>query len=345
MRKKRITIKDVAFKAGVSYQTVSRVLNGSPSVLPETRAKIEQVMKDLNYSPDPIARGLARRQSYTLGIIIATYTGYCCSLMLEGAEEYAREQGYNIVVSGTETHASAEPYNSLLLARQRIEGLLIIYHGSAKDNYRLLANIPADIPIITNGYALDQENIQAIRVDSYKAAVEVTEYLIHDGHRTVAMLTGPRRAYEVEERVQGFFHAHHAAGLEVDEELFSRGDWTIESGYHAMREILEKGKTFTALFAHNDRMAFGAMKALEESGLKVPDDVSIIGFNNHPLSQFSSPMLSTVNYPAMALGQICTDKLIKRVAGTPAEEIVLTEREQRALEPQLIIRDSCRSFN
>jgi LacI family transcriptional regulator len=113
--KKRVTIKDVASEAGVSYQTVSRVINNNASVLPETRKRIKQIIKDLDYSPDPMARGLAGGNSHTLGVIIATFTGYICSLILEGSEEYARKKGYNIVISGRETHSSEEPYNSLML--------------------------------------------------------------------------------------------------------------------------------------------------------------------------------------------------------------------------------------
>ena len=310
---KKPTIKDVAALAGVSYQTVSRVLNNKSEVRPETKQRVLEAIDELNYSPDPLARSLVGQNSYTIGVIIATYTGYTCNLILKGVDAYVRSKGYNLVILGTETQSSAEPDASILLGKQRLEGLMVIYHGSQDDPHRLLLDIPASLPVVSTGYLVERPEAKVIHIDTYDGAKEITEHLVSLGHASIATILGPPNTSEVIRRQKAFTDVLASNKLIYDEELVEHGNWTMESGYRAMKEILGTGKEFSAVFVHNDRMAFGAIRALHEAGLQVPEDVSVAGFNNHPLATYSTPAISTVSYPAEALGHYSAELLLSLI--------------------------------
>lgn len=336
---KKPTIKDVAALAGVSYQTVSRVLNNKSEVRPETKQRILEAIDTLNYSPDPLARSLVGQNSFTIGVIIATYTGYTCNLILKGVDAYVRSKGYNLVILGTETQSSAEPDASILLGKQRLEGLMVIYHGSQDDPHRLLLNIPSSLPVVSTGYLVEKPDAKVIHLDTYDGAKAVTEHLVALGHTSIATILGPAKTSEVIRRLKGFTDVLTAHNLSMDQDLVAHGNWTMESGYKAMNQILSTSKSFSAIFVHNDQMAFGAIRALKEVGLRVPEDVSVAGFNNHPLSTFSIPAITTVSYPAEELGRYGAELLLSMLEPTikpikPPLEQHLYVRESTAFVSQ-----------
>jgi LacI family transcriptional regulator len=316
---KKTTIKDVASLANVSYQTVSRVMNNKPEVHPATQARVLEAMKELNYRPDPVARSLVSRNSYTIGVVIATYTGHTCSLILQSADDYVRSQGYNLVILGTETHSSAEPDAGLLLSKQRLQGLLVIYHGAQDDPHKLLLDVPPELPIVSTGYIVDSPQARVIQINTYNGARDAIEYLISLGHRKFATVLGPSNTSEVRNRFNGFKDTLDRHELSFDPACLAAGDWSIESGYNAMKQILKKSRDFTGLFAHGDRMAIGAIRALWEAGLRVPQDVSVIGFNNEPNAKYSIPSLTTISYPAEELGFYSAKTLFSMIRKTKSE--------------------------
>ncbi len=341
MPKKRPNIRDVAAKAGASRQTVSRVLTNSARVRETTRSRVLGAIETLAFSPDPVATSLATNRSYVLGIIVATFTGNAMSRVLEGADIYALQQGYQIMISGEEHRSRSEPLNLPLIRRQRIEGILIMYHGSKNDHYTILKEIPRSIPVVTTGYAFDQKNILAVRVNSRRGAAMATRHLIGLGHRSIAMITGAAGAYETVERNTGFKEAMRQAGVPWDSSLVVEGDWFVRSGYTAAQHLVAEKRTFSAVFAHSDRMALGCISVLIEHGLRVPEDVAVVGFNDFSISEYTNPPLTTVHYPGYELGALCAKLLIARCQGQRHPERNLSRAERASLKPYLVVRRSC----
>jgi LacI family transcriptional regulator len=340
---KKTTIKDVAQLAGVSYQTVSRVINHKKEVSPATASIVRKAMKTLNYTPDPLARSLVGKNSHTIGVVISTYTGHTCNLILQSADRVVRSYGYNLVIVGTETHSSAEPITGNELTRQRLEGLLVIYHGAVDDPHTLLSTVSPDIPVVSTGYEIDRPEAKIIQVNTYEGARIATEYLLSKGHTKIATITGSPKASEMHQRKSGFLDTLKSHEVAFNPTLEVSGEWSIESGYKAMLTLLNQKKEFTAVFTHNDDMAFGAIRALKENGFEVPRDVSVIGFDNNPLSKCSIPSLTTVSYPAAELGAYSASLLVWMVRSHLHPSLSLKPPQKPKLEMELIVRESTAS--
>jgi LacI family transcriptional regulator len=339
-RQRSTTIKDVAAAAGVSYQTVSRVLNNKGEVRPETQRRVLDAVNALKYTPDPVARSLVGRNSFTIGVVIATFTGHTCNLTLQSSERYFRALGYNLVIVGTETHSSAEPDAGLLLSRQRLEGLLVIYHGAQDDPHRLLQDVPPDIPIVSTGYLVERPDARVIQIDTRDGAILAMRHLLEIGHRRIATITGSPRASEANQRLDGYRAVLEENGLVASDDLIAHGDWSIAGGFRAAQELLSRRSTrFSALFVQNDSMALGAMRAIHEAGLRVPTDISIVGFDDAPTSACSIPSITTVSYPAAELGEYAAELLYSMIQQR-GESGVPHEQRSPPLRMQLVVRES-----
>lgn len=330
-----VTMRDVAHRAGVSIKTVSRVVNEAADIADLTRQRVIAAINELGYQPNAIARSLVSRRTYVLGILTADFSDYTHARIIEGAEAEAREQGYLMVVSSAEHSLSGEPLRSPLLGQHRFEGLFIVYHGTDQDTHEMFEQISPDLPIVTIGYASKRKNTITIGVTNFEGAYEATRHLLTLGHRQIAHITGPANMYECQERQRGYSEALQAAGLVPAEALLASGDWSDASGYQAAQCLLDRRLGFTALFAQNDRMALGAMRALYNAGRHIPQDVAVIGFDDIPAAPYFTPPLTTVFQPTYDLGRLGISLLIDRINGQPN----LTQPVR--LATQLIIRDSC----
>lgn len=334
-KRARTTIEDVAAMAGVSRQTVSRVLNRRGSVAAETRTAVLAAIKALDYLPNASARSLASRRSYVLGILSARLSDYTHARIIEGAEAEAREKGYLTFVSGTKHSPLGEPLSSPLLSQQHVEGVLIVYHGAQVDTRGIFKDIPLGLPIVTIGYAADHEGVVSCGIAGSEAARQATTHLLKLGHRRIAHITGPRDMFDSQERLLGYREALQEAAIPVDETLIAVGDWSSASGYHRTLELLERGSGFSGLFCQNDVMAMGALQALRERGIDVPTEVAVVGFDDIPLAPYSAPPLTTVHHPLLEIGQTSARVLIDLIEGRPppARPILL--------EAGLVVRRSC----
>lgn len=335
MKRKRATIEDVAALAGISRQTVSRVLNDRGKVADETHARVLAAIQELDYRPDATARGLASRRTYILGIVTADFSDYTHARVIEGAEAEAREHGYLTFVSGAEHGPDGEPLRSSLLSQHRAEGLLIVYHGSNRDSHVIFKDIPGDLPVVTVGYAQNRENVVTVGIANYQAARQATEHLLGLGHRHVAHITGPPKMYESQERRLGYTDALQEAGITPEDSWVAAGDWSSTSGYRATLKLLDRRPGFTALFAQNDRMAMGVLQALHERGLRVPQDVAVVGFDDIPSTPYFAPPLTTIHHPSYEVGRTSARLLIGMINGRPVPSTPIR------LETRLIIRRSC----
>ena len=301
-----MTIRDVANRAGVSHQTVSRVINNSERVNPETRLLVEAAIAELGYQPNAIARFMAQGRTHTLACISPNLTDYTLASLIEGAESEARRQGYFVISASAPDANTVAQLVQQLVDSQRTEGLLAI-NPYIDDRFKVL---PPDVPTMLIGAVARDPKHGSVALDEELAGRQATEYLLGLGHRRIAHITGPLVEDCSKERLQGHQLALQAAGISPDPSLVIEGDWSATSGDEAVRKWLEAGTTFTAMFAQNDRMAVGAIRALREAGLRVPGDVSVMGFDDMPLASYFDPALTTVRQDIFNIGREAARHLI-----------------------------------
>ncbi|MDH7485874.1 MAG: LacI family DNA-binding transcriptional regulator [Anaerolineae bacterium] len=330
-----VTIRDVAAAAGVSYQTVSRVINRRPDVAEETRRRVWQVIEELGYQPSAIARSLVSKRTHTLGLITADFSDYFFTQVIVGAEAEARKQGYFFMLCSTERNPDDEPEYFRLLTERQVDGILFARPSTEEDSRHILSLLRAEVPLVTTAYWLPGEKLTVVDVDNVDGGRQATECLIELGHRQIGMITGPAGWKSVNDRSEGYRLALERAGIPFDASFIEYGDWSYQSGYEAMRRLLQKAPPITALFAQNDRMAIGAMRALSEAGRRIPDDMAVIGYDDIPAAAYCHPSLTTIRQPMQQVGEIATRLLIELI-NDPA-----TERKEVLLKTELIRRETC----
>ncbi len=334
---KRHTIRDVAAAAGVSYQTVSRVINDRPDVAEETRQRVQQVIEELGYQPSAVARGLASKQTHTLGLITEDFSDYFFTQVIVGAEAEARKQGYYFILSSTERNPDDEPEYLRLLTEREVDGILFARPSTERDNQHIRALIHRGVPMVTTAYIVPGERLMVVDIDNVDGALRATHCLIQGSHRQIGMIAGPPNWKSVQDRVQGYQLALEGAGIAYDESCVVRGDWSYKGGYAAMQQLLARCPQLTGLFSQNDRMAIGAMRALREAGRRIPDDMAIVGYDDIPPASYCFPPLTTVRQPMQEVGRLATRLLIQLVHDPQME------RKETLLKPRLIRRATCGS--
>lgn len=333
------TINDVARVAGVSRQTVSRVLNGGFRVAPETFSQVSSAIAELGYRPNAVARSFVTRRTHTILVITERFAGTISGRILEGIESYCRSNGYNVLLSGCRHSDNGEPLEAPELNTQRAEGIIIRYAGASNDSYDVLNSIPSDTPIVTAGYGIGRSNVFPVATDNTVPAAAGLNYLIDKGHRRIALVEGPVQRRDTEERHRGCRLAAESSSRDVELFVESSPGWAASDGYKAVSRLLDTDKRFSAVFTHSDDMAIGAIRALHDRGLHVPSDVAVMGFNDMPSARYILPSLTTIRNPAFEGGQLFAKACIRLIEGTPEEDVLLPE-EQAPLSFSVISRES-----
>ena len=324
------TLRDVARLAGVSHQTVSRVINGSTDVLPETRAIVEAAIEQMGYRPNAIARSMARGQTHTLACISPNLTDYTFASVIEGAEVEARQHEYFMLSSSAADPQAFQELVNELVGHRRVDGLIVINPYSDE---RFL-HLPENFPVVFVGARSHEKEICSVSLDDEKVAYEATRHLISLGHTNIALVTGPMEEDCSQDRAEGYRRALQEAGIAYDESKVLEGDWSASSGQRALLSFVESGNIPTAIFAQNDRMAMGVMHAARDANLKVPSQLAVIGVDDMPLSSYFDPPLTTMQQDMPLIGQEATRMLLELIQKkTPAV------RELK-LSAQLVIRQS-----
>ncbi|MCX6502033.1 MAG: LacI family DNA-binding transcriptional regulator [Microbacterium sp.] len=324
---RRPSIRDVARLAGVSHQTVSRVMNNHPSIRPGTRDRVQQVMTELQYRPNRAARALVTSRSQTIGILSSSSTEYGPASSIAAIEAAARSRGYWVSTANIEPREPESITDGIAhLMAQSVEGLVVI--APQVRVFRVLAAQHLDIPYVTlQSTGLDEQH--ALSVDQSAGARLATRHLISLGHRDIYHLAGPQDWIEAEARMRGFLEEMGANDIPTTAPIL--GDWTAEFGYYAGREML-RVPDFTAVFSSNDQMALGLMHAIRDEGLDVPRDISIVGFDDIPESAHFWPPLTTIRQDFPELGRRCVELLLGPEDGM--------EPLAGAILPELIVRGS-----
>ncbi len=299
---KSVTIYDVAAHAGVSYQTVSRVLNYRPDVAEDTRLRVSQVIDELGYQPSAIARGLVTQQTHLLGLVTIDYEDYFYAGVCNGVQEEAHANGYLLVIVSTCRDNVLEKDYIQQLIRHRVDGIVLIRDSILDPLNVSISPINSDLPLVLACLRYPGEENVVVDIDNEDGARQVAEYFIQNGHHQVAMISAPSQNDVTRKRARGFLTPFHEKKIDVDPELIVEGDWQFEGGYLAAQALLMKNRPFSAVFTHNDAMAIGAMRAFREAGLRVPEDVSLVGFDDLPVSGQLNPPLTTVWQPRNEIG-------------------------------------------
>ena len=331
--KKPITISDVAHQAGVSKQTVSRVINNRPDVAPETRKKINALIKAMGYEPDPIARSM-KGNTHTIGCITPNLSDYNFSAIVQAAQAEARKNGYFIITANAETDYDVPPLLKEMLNR-RVDGLLVINSRDDNRHLHLKPLYETGYPIVYIKNTPAEDQVSAVCLDDEAGGYLATQYLLSLGHKSIVIILGRENEECTQKRLTGYMNALREADLETDQRLIIHGDWSAESGQNAIKKFLDYQVEFSAVFAQNDRMALGAISTLREVGYRIPDDVSVIGYDNLPLTAYYDPALTTIHQPFDKFGQIGVQLLLETI-NNPDISIKTIE-----LDPSLIIRNTC----
>lgn len=331
MSKRNVTIRDVAEHAGVSHQTVSRVINDSKQVSPATREKVEASIEALDYRPNAIARHMALGRSHTLACISPNLTDFTFANIVEGTEAEVRKHGYYLVSSSAKTEEEFSLLVDELFTSRRAEALFVI-NPYADNRYQLL---PPDVPtVFVAARPRGGDSFSSVALDDVNVAKQATQHLIDFGHRRVAMVTGPLAEDCSQDRCIGYNQALDDNQLGRDDSLIISGDWSATSGYEAFQKLTALSSLPTAIFAQNDRMAIGLLRAAREKGVRVPEDLSVIGVDDMPLSSYFDPPLTTMQQDLLSIGQEAARLLVDTV------EQRETTPKHILLQAQLVKRQS-----
>jgi len=288
------------------------VINDKEGVSPETRARVLKAIEELGYRPSAVARSMVVGRTCTLGCISPNFIDYTFASIIESAQSEARCQGYFILAGSAPTEADVEPLLEEMLHR-RVDGLLVI-NPRADDRYRHFSALAEKgMAVVYLGETSYDQRISSVRCNDREGGFIATHYLLDLGHTAIATLVGPDNEECTLDRLAGYRQALTQARLDFDPALIASGDWSATSGYQATRRLLEAGRPFSAIFAQNDRMAVGAVRGLREAGHRVPEDVSIIGFDDIPLASYFDPPLTTLRQPMEELGRQAARLLIEAI--------------------------------
>jgi DNA-binding LacI/PurR family transcriptional regulator len=325
-------IRDVARLAGVSYQTVSRVLNNSESIRPSTKQRVIEVIDEIGYRPNQAARALVTSKSRTLGVLTAQTANYGPSTSLRAIEMAAREAGYLI----STTSLISSDYDSIVenleyLTSQAVEGMIVI--SPQVRVFEAIKQLAIQVPLVTLD-STGRDAPRSLSVDQIAGARMATRHLIDLGHREIVHLAGPQDWIEAEARMRGFLDEIDEADLRTHPPIL--GDWTAEFGYHAGRELVGY-RDFSAVFAANDQMALGLLHAFREAGLDVPGDISVVGFDDIPEAQHYWPPLTTVRQDFAEIGRRSIAILLDEIHGHARIDLA-------QILPELLLRESTAPF-
>lgn len=337
MKPKSATLDDVARQAGVSYQTVSRVLNQAPHVSLKTRNKVELAITELNYIPNRVAQQLAGKHSLTLGLATSDLSLHAPSQIAAAIKRKARQLGYNVVIAMVDDHseyACQQAINELLA--QRVDGILVNVPLKTKRSQEITEQC-ADTPVLF----LDvdpRSGAFSVLFDPKVGAIQGANYIIALGHQQIVLISGPKDAISAQLRHQGWLQALNNASLSP--QAVYHGEWNAQSGYQATQKLIAGNTPFSAILVANDQMALGVLHALHEHNIDVPKEVSVMGYDDTADSAYFQPPLTTIRQNFRLLGEESVSRLIVRLHHT-----IEPPSQSLSLETELIIRQTTASFN
>ena len=324
-----VSIKDIAARAGVSFQTVSKVLQGKGSVSPRTRAWIQEVAEQLGYVPNTLARSLVSQRTGTIGVVASDFSDYVLAQFVVGAEREARRQGQCVIVGSLDHEGSeGERYIRLLLER-RVDGILLAA-PQFEHNTQVGEMLVGKVPVVSM-FHIPGVSLPRVGSDHQETGFIATRHLLELGHRSIGTIIGPLERRAVQSRLRGYQQALEAAGIAYRAELVEEANWHADGGCEAAHRLLERIPAITAIFAQNDFMAIGVLNALHDRGLRVPEDCAVVGCDDIPIAAHTIPSLTTVHLPFYETGETAMRLLLDIIEHKETEE-------QRVLLPVHLVK-------
>ena len=335
MEGKTITIRDVAKKAGVSVSTVSRAFNNYSDISDNTRDAILKIAEELGYKPNIVAKSLGSNKHFRLGMLVENYetSGILNPLVFEilmSFRDTASKQGYEIVLLSTTSEDQKSESLTKLFNEKQLDGAFIMGLRTTDEYFMELKNVK--FPCVVNDINIENEMVGSVGVDSVRGAFLAIEHLIKLGHKKIAFINGHKEAIVSYERLDGFYLAMNRYGIQIDPDLIQYGDFGDKSGEIAIENLLNAKKEFTAVFCASDLMAVGAVNMLNNLGYSVPEDISVVGFDDIYIAQYMKPKLSTIRQNREKIGQSAANVLINMVMGQRIGRVMI--------EPELVARES-----
>lgn len=324
-----VTIADIARKAEVSASTVSRVLRGTTRVTEAKRKAVLSAVADLNYQPNVFAQGLASGKSMAIGVLTQNFGSPFYDAILQGVVQGLYGTDYFPIFADGQWQPEIEQEAVLAMMRRQVDGLIVIGGFMSAEELNLFAE---QIPLIVAARKVPDFEENCIYVDNVQASYLATQHLIELGHRSIAHISGRADHPDAGDRLQGYLQALESAGIEPDEELIIEGNFRRQSGVLAVEMLLSNRNSFSAIFAANDQMAYGVRLGLYRRGIRVPEEVSLVGFDDEPAAAFMIPPLTTVRQPAIELGREAAKIVLARLRGESVSPV--------KPEAQLVVRES-----
>lgn len=343
-RKKQTTLSDIATTVGVAPMTVSRVVNGDGYVSEETREKVLKAVKEMNYRPNGLARSLKRQKTETVGLVLGDISNPYSTELANAVRASLQARGYNLFICISEHSANEDILAFESFVGHNVDGVIVATRSNQAGDERLRQIVDSNMPVVVIGRDFFHEAVDLVSADNLSGGYEATRHLIDIGHNRIGFIGAALENRGSLKRLQGYLKALEAHGIEPDERLItgsgdtlsdSPGYSTEKMGYEGMKRLLNLPKRPTAVFARNDFTAIGAMTAIKEAGLSIPNDIAIVGFDDIPLAVHTSPQLTTVRQPMRLQGEIASKLLLARIADQGK-----LERTEHILGCELIIRES-----
>jgi LacI family transcriptional regulator len=326
------TIKDIAKKANVSYGTVSRALNNKYGVKKETRERVLAVAGRMGYSPNGIARGLVKKATNTIGLVIPDilnpfYPGVAC-----GIEDKALKGGYSVFFCNTNHDKKREIQSLKLLAEKRVDGIIV---APGLDDSDIPNDVTGgDIPIVHICRRYVEPDKSFVVIDDERGGFLATKHLIEQGYKKIGFIGAQNQALYMDKRFEGYKQAFKKYGLELDDRYIYSSDFRRQTGYRLVRKMIANGDYPRAIFAENDILALGVIQGIRESGLSIPEDIAVVGFDDIPFASFPEVQMTTIHQPKHEMGEIAVSILLDQLSGRN------TQPRKVILEPRLIVRRS-----
>lgn len=329
------TIREVAESAGVSYATVSHVINNTRLVSQETRERVLAAMDALNYRPNALARSLRQGKTNTIGLVLPDSANPFFAEISRSIEDEAFKKGYSVFLCNTELDTERELFYVDVLSKKQVDGIIFVAAGDQADSLDFL--LRRNMPVVMIDRNLPNVEVDAVLTDNQLGGLLATRHLIELGHTRIACIAGPSSITPSAERIIGYRKALEEAGLPYEEELVIRGDYHAQSGMEITHTLLKMNPRPTAIFALNDLMALGALRAAAEASCSVPADLAVVGYDDLDIAQFTNPPLTTIAQPKKEVGVQAVSMLVERIShkSRPPSRLVLP--------PELIVRRSTES--
>lgn len=308
------TLLDVARQAGVSPSTVSRILNGTAKVSDDKRAAVMAAIEKMNFAPNQMAQGLKKGRSMTIGIVVQDISSPFFDETLRGVDDGLKGTGYASVIVSGHWNADEEKDRIRLLLARKVDGIILL---SGRLDDEAILRFATHRPIVSTGRALRTSSALGFKLDNEQGAYLAVRHLVELGHRRIAFVTGPANHNDADERLKGYQRALSESDIAFDPNLVAGGDFHEAGGLLAVNHLFETNQQFTAVFAANDLSAYGVRLCLYRKGIRVPDDISLVGFDDLPGSAYTTPPLTTIRQPLYDMGKIATHALLTLINGQP----------------------------